>query len=339
MRKDEICLDVIDHPGAWLAADVADESTWVIQVDSDHIRELEKALTGVRDLELTHITRDGFPLPTLGPVLDDVVDTLENGRGFVLLRGIPTQDKPLHDVERLYFGLSTHLGRPILQNRFGSWINHVMVNPGADRDRSYTANQPEPPHSDPAADILGLLCLSGAVIGGMSTLVSAMSVHNSILTHHRELLGLLYKEYCYDKGGAEAPGEPPFIHNQIFGYFEGRLACRYYARNRIDDWSRKSGIPISDVENAAFDLFEETAADPAFQHTFTLRPGDLILLENNYTLHGRTAFDDRGGTQRRHLLRIAVNPYVQRTFPPGFAVYREGWPQTEAPRPEIRTAN
>jgi hypothetical protein len=174
--------------------------------------------------------------------------------------------------------------------------------------------------------------------GGLTSLASAVSVHNHILTHHRELLGLLYKEYCYDRNGSEPPGEPPFDRCQIFGYFEGRLACRYMARHWIDVAAEKTGIPVSGIENAALDLFDSTAADPVFRHDFALRPGDLLLLENSYCLHARTAFED-GDRGQRHLLRMALNPHVQRTFPPNFAAYREGWPQTEAPRPELQPAN
>jgi alpha-ketoglutarate-dependent taurine dioxygenase len=321
MRMAEICLDVVDHPSAWRAADMADESAWTITLDDHHVDELDNALAGVRDRPYDAITRDDFSLPTFSKVLDDVVDIVENGRGFVVLRGIPVERHELDDVRRLYFGLSTYVGRATPQTKSGEMMVDVMVYPDNTSDRGFTHSKGLPFHSD-TADILALLCLAAPESGGLSSVTSAVSVHNHILTHHPELLGLLYKEYCYDKG--EAGGDDRrYFRSQIFGYFEGRLACRYYSRMRLEAAPALTGIPVSPVEIAALDLFEATAADPEFRHDFTLRPGNLLLLSNTYGLHSRTPFDD-GPNQHRHLLRLALNPYQQRAFPAGFAPWRDG---------------
>jgi len=37
------------------------------------------------------ITRESFPLPTLGPALVDVARELIDGRGVVLIRGLPAE--------------------------------------------------------------------------------------------------------------------------------------------------------------------------------------------------------------------------------------------------------
>lgn len=154
-----------------------------------------------------------------------------------------------------------------------------------------------------------------------------MSVHNRILSERPELLGLLYKEYLYDKRGAQEEGESPYYANQIFGYFDGKLACRYYNRGRVESAQEVSGIALSPAERAALDLFEEFAASPELRLDVDLRAGDLMLIDNNVVLHSRTEFSD-SESQRRHLMRLAVNPDRQRVFPEGFAKYREGYPVT-----------
>ena len=45
-----------------------------------------------RGLAIADIRRDDFPLPTLGPVLDRLRVEVLDGRGFVLLRGMPVED-------------------------------------------------------------------------------------------------------------------------------------------------------------------------------------------------------------------------------------------------------
>jgi hypothetical protein len=320
MSVAEICLDVIDHPSAWRATDLTDESTWTIDLDNQQIDEMESALAGVLDRRFEEITRDAFPLPTLGKVLHDAVDTVENGLGFVVLRGVPVARHTVADAQRLFFGLSTYIGRVTPQDRAGTLMIDVMVHP--DSDRGFAHNNAVPFHSD-TSDILTLLCRANAMSGGLNSVSSAVSVHNDILTHHRELLGLLYKEYCYEKG--QAGGDDlPYFRSRIFSYFDGRIACRYYARRRLDAAAALTGVPLSAVETAALDLFEATAADPALRHDFTLRPGDLLLLSNNSSLHARTPYADGDGGQPRHLLRLALNPHQQRTLPPGFAPWRDG---------------
>lgn len=35
------------------------------------------------------MTDDDFPLPSLGPILTQVKDMVQNGRGFALIKGLP----------------------------------------------------------------------------------------------------------------------------------------------------------------------------------------------------------------------------------------------------------
>ena len=44
-----------------------------------------------RSDDVLDITREAFPLPTLGPELAAIADDLVNGRGMVLLRGVPVE--------------------------------------------------------------------------------------------------------------------------------------------------------------------------------------------------------------------------------------------------------
>jgi hypothetical protein len=64
-------------------------------------------------------------LPTLGPVLDRLLAELLNGRGFVLLRGVPVEDRPIAEGAAAYWGIGTYFGNARSQNAQGHLLGHV----------------------------------------------------------------------------------------------------------------------------------------------------------------------------------------------------------------------
>src|ERR1700741_1960721 len=85
-------------PSAWVGADMKKRETeWSYRLSATELSEIEAAVKEVRGrgLDLADITRADFPLPTLGPVLDRLRGDVVNGRGFVLLRGLPVEDRPI----------------------------------------------------------------------------------------------------------------------------------------------------------------------------------------------------------------------------------------------------
>jgi hypothetical protein len=107
---------------------------------------------------------------------------IENGRGFVLLRGISRARYDDAECELLYWGLGVHLGAPVSQNARGHVLGHVrdegriIADPNA---RAYQTNQRMDFHTDMLpVDVLGLFCLRTAKSGGASKLVSALTIHN-----------------------------------------------------------------------------------------------------------------------------------------------------------------
>jgi len=78
-------------PAAWLGPDLAAATDWIRPVCAAAIAECDAALAGLRRRRLTwpDFGREDFPLPTFARELAGVLDELENGRGVVLLRGVP----------------------------------------------------------------------------------------------------------------------------------------------------------------------------------------------------------------------------------------------------------
>ena len=74
-----------------------------------------------------NVKQSDFNLPTLGPKLVGFRDEAVNGRGFVLLRGLPVEQWPVEEVAIAYWGLGTYWGKAQPQNRLHHLLGHVKV--------------------------------------------------------------------------------------------------------------------------------------------------------------------------------------------------------------------
>lgn len=65
----------------------------MLRLTPTHIQELDAAVASVVRSglaeNLQEVTRERFPLPTLEPLLGDLLEQVVWGRGFALIKGIP----------------------------------------------------------------------------------------------------------------------------------------------------------------------------------------------------------------------------------------------------------
>jgi len=299
---------------AWRGSDFAGDDAWVHLVTRAELDELDAALDSVTraGLSALEFTREAFPLPDFGATLAGILDELENGRGFALLRGIPVERYDESSLHRLYWGIAVHLGDMISQNAKGDLIGRVEdvgVDINAMNARGYMTHAALHPHND-SADIVGLLCVRQAREGGQNMIASAMAIYNEILASHPEYLDVLYAGFHYDVRGEGVTGsENEVTRNRVpvYSYFDGRLSCRYNQR-AIETAARKTGRPLTEIEQGALDTMARLTLDPRMRLDFPLQPGDLQLLNNHMVLHARGDFIDWPQRERRRLLlRLWVN--------------------------------
>ena len=178
---------------AWLGTDLAASTDWIRPLAPSAIAECDAALAGLhrRGLAWPHFGREDFPLPTFGRELALVLDELEHGRGVVLLRGFPVERYPADELKNLFWGVGTHLGHIRYQNARGELIGEVRdeiarygevrEGPAVDavlgRSSRSKARSSGPLrfHTD-RCDVVSLLCVRTARAGGLSKVVSAVSV-------------------------------------------------------------------------------------------------------------------------------------------------------------------
>ena len=113
---------------AWYGPDMAKRSDWLMPLSSADVAEVEgvtKALAA-READIAAIKAQDFPLPTLGPRLKARVESeVLNGRGFLLLRGLPVERWTMREAATAFFGLGAHLGSARSQNGKGHVLGHV----------------------------------------------------------------------------------------------------------------------------------------------------------------------------------------------------------------------
>ncbi len=292
---------------AWTRAGIAADDGWVHVLSEAEIDDLDRALQGVRGWKgkLADLSCADFPLPVLAPRLARLEGEVRTGRGFALLRGIPVDRYDDDDVFLMKWGIGTHLGRALSQNTYGDMLGHVFDHGIGDltavRTRGYQTNGALAFHVD-RADMTSLLCLRQGRSGGLSRIVSSMSVHNAILARHPELLAPLYEGLPYIV--VEAAGAIQTWNGPVFGLADGVLSCSF-RRNTIQKAIDSPDVTLAPPQAAALACMDEAMEDPALVYEMELRPGDVQFVNNYTVMHGRTAFADGADKgQRRHLVRL-----------------------------------
>ena len=281
---------IIRGPAAWIGPEIQNDRSWIYQIDAGAVEEIDAALAHVKRSGMRiPFCKEAFPLPRFTAELDRIVDEIENGRGFVLIRGIPRQRYSDDDCELLYWGLGVHLGTPISQNARGHLLGHVRDEGRVQGDpnaRAYQTRQRMDFHTDLLPmDIVGLFCARTAKSGGESKVVSALTIHNVLREERPDLLDVLYRPFNVDWRGEEPAGERPFFSLPMFSARDGKVTTRivsvpYYKSTAR--WGEQYAPTPLQLE--ALERVQETANRPELVLSMDFREGDIQLLNNHTTL-------------------------------------------------------
>ena len=308
-------------PAAWKGPVIGTNSDWKLELGSNEIAELLAAVTSSesRRVAPAEITIADFPLPRLGPRLDGVLDELLEGRGFVLLRGIPVQSMSERQCDIALWGIGAHLGIPIPQNSAGDLIVHVR-DEGRDYSdphvRGYETSAALEYHSD-SADLVGLMCLRPARRGGESTIVSAVTVHDELVDSRPDLAALLHEPWWHDRRSGDGPES--FFTCPLWAW-QGRRLYAHYGRAYIESAERGEGVPALRAEQIeALDAVDRLTRSEELALNMQFRPGDLQFLNNYTVFHARTGYEDwPDSARRRDLGRLWLVVRRPLDLPPDF---------------------
>ncbi|MBT7452127.1 MAG: TauD/TfdA family dioxygenase, partial [Rhodospirillaceae bacterium] len=253
-------------PAAWYADDMAKKSNeWIYPLSQRQIGELMDRVKKIESdgVDIKDITRENFPLPNIGPAMEDIYHELTEGRGFVLLRGLPVQEMTTWQAGAAFFGMGTYLGQAVSQNPMGHLLGHVK-NLGKDYAdpmvRGYQTAAQMNFHSD-QCDYVGLMCMHPAKSGGASLIASSITVHNEMQKRRPDLAAALCNIFHFTKHGEVKEGEDPFYCMPIFGFRDGYLSIRAGGAH-VRKAQTLPGVPkFTETDIEALDMFQELAKE------------------------------------------------------------------------------
>lgn len=300
----------IKGAGAWKSTDIEFAKDGLHILDADELREIDGALQHLHscgELDLPEITPATFPLDRVGNFMRRLPQRLASGRGFLMLRGLPRQHYSEDDMARIYLGLGSYIGKPMVQSYLGDVLGHVIdVSDVEPKSRGYRKGGGLLMHTD-SCDIVALMCLRTAASGGESRVASALAVFNEVAEKRPDLFDILSKGLHLkraDEDGRHATrtysaDRVPFITQQ-----EDDVVC--YLPTGYARLAEKSGErPYTKEESEALYYVRKVAASPEFYIDMGFKEGDIQFLNNRTVMHGRTDYTDAEAIpDRRHLLRL-----------------------------------
>jgi len=302
----------VTGPAAWRGEDLQDRDDWIVRLGEADLDEIERGLAGVADTPAERIAAGDVALPGLRDRLRGVADTLQDGCGFVLVRGLAVPNRfDDHQAAKVFCAIGHYLGTPVSQSRRGELLGHLqnLGQPGAFQ-RRFATSEATAFHND-RTDIVGLMCLRPARFGGESLLVSTMTLYNIVLQEHPEYLPILYKPFAKDLMNEQQPGAPGWELLPLFcyesGYLSGTTSTSWFiSAMRFPDVPR-----LSAEEMSCFLFLESLPKRPRLSLSMMLEPGDIQFVNNFTIMHTRTSFvdDPDDPARQRHLLRLWLSHF------------------------------
>ena len=314
----------IQGPSAWYGPDLTRRPHWLEYLSSTEVVEVERAVKRLasESCDIVTIRSEDFPLPTLAVRLRRLLDEVLNGRGFVLLRALPVGTWTKREAAIAFFGIGTHIGNARSQNAQGHVLGHVKDLGSSSRDpavRIYQTRERQTYHTD-SSDVVCLMCLRPAKSGGLSSLVSSVTIFNEMRRRRPDLLRVLFAPIETDRRGEALEGQKPYFKIPVFSWHK-RFLSATYQRQYIESARRFADVPpLTPIQIEALDLFDSLANDPSLHLFMEFQQGDIQIVHNHTILHDRTAFDDWPDAERkRHLLRLWLAPTNARPLPSVYA--------------------
>ncbi len=333
LRTEE--LSPVSGPAAWYGPHMATQSdSWIYHLSKAHIAEFMEAIDAVRNREVLEIRKSDFRLPKLGELLREIRAETLHGRGFSLLRGIPVSALSSREAAIGFWGIGQHLGQAVSQNGKGHVLGHVQdlgLDYASPQARGYQTSARLPYHTD-SSDLVCLLSLQTPQSGGLSSIVSSVTVYNELLRANPEFVELLTNPVYRTRWGEVPEGKKPYSEIPVFNPHQGNVITTY-VRSAIRKGQKLAGVPrLTDEHEKAFDRIDALAGDAALRLDMEFQVGDIQILNNHQIMHSRTAYKDHDEpARRRHLLRLWLACEDGPALPPVMTTTHQG--TTKSGRP------
>lgn len=210
--------------------------------------------------------------------------------GFGLLRNVPVKEGMVAEVgDHLGFTRVTNYGRlfDVISVPNPNNLANTSLGLGVHSDNPYR-------HPSPGVQLLH--CLISDAPGGDTLLVDGFAAAETLRQENPgafALLSTVPMTFRYSSSNAELEARQTLITADMDG-----VITAVHFNNRSADWLDAPG-DLAGRWYAAYRTFAKILKRNERELIFNLGPGDLVVMQNDRALHGRTAFDPNLG--RRHL--------------------------------------
>jgi len=310
---------------AWRGADVKSKAQFTHTLHDEHLWELDRYVERVANKPVQDIVEEDIDAPKTRAFMNTARGEVMSGYGMVIITGADLKRYSRAQFERISWALGLYMGTPISQSVFGERIAHVRQEAHNPSGRGYRSNRELLPHTD-TPDVLALMCVQIAKEGGWSTAVSALTIHNELLTHHPEHLPALYRGFPFFRLGQELADQTPVspYNVPVFCNVEGAVSCMYVP-HLLRSAAKALNTPMPDDLVAAMDEFDRLATRSDMALSYGFDQGDIFFINNRTLLHSRTEYVDHDEPDlKRDLLRLWVDmPQSRRPIVPEMDPYQQ----------------
>ena len=231
---------------------------------------------------------------------------LETGTGIIRIQTENILDHVSKPTE-WFLDWCKQIGTPVSQSADGDLVLSVRnksFGKNDSRTRGPNTNKKLSFHTD-RCDVIAFLCLMPAKNGGENQVIESQVIEKIIQLERPELHSILKQKYPLKRHSVDSANEKPYVMQPIFSECQGYFACSYL-RVLIDRADSDKNCPsLSKEQRDAINFLDEVCERKELQLRFTMKRGDILLLNNWTLLHRRTAFKDyQDPKMRRHLLRV-----------------------------------
>ena len=295
--------DLPERPLVERAAMQSDGSVRVAWKDEEHLSTYPAAFLSAHDLKSAHaapirfwgadlaaLPEGDWPAMARDPAAELAWLEAYHAHGFGLLRNVPPRPGMVAEVgDHLGFVRTTNYGRlfDVISMPDPNNLANTALGLGVHSDN---------PYRDPTPGVQLLHCLVSDAPGGDSLLVDGFAAAEQLrawAADQFELLTRVPASFRFADKDADLQTRTPLISVD----FEGRLTAVHFNNRSFAGID----VPVDLIEPwyEAYRNFAQILKQPERELIFRLAPGDLLVMQNERALHGRTAFDPNLG--RRHL--------------------------------------
>ncbi|KAI8961856.1 Clavaminate synthase-like protein [Daldinia sp. FL1419] len=282
------------------------ELRYVHHLTNEHLAEIRSAKDHFKSLELDGdlVSRDNFPLPTLGPKLDELSQDVHNGSGLCVVRGINPEDYSVEDLTIVWLGIQAYIAdQRGCQDHQGNMLVHIVADNSSELKLGHHRHSTSAIsfHNEEAGDVVAWLTRSTAASGGKCIVASAYTIYNILAAHRPDIIRTLAK--------SDWPfAFPRFQCRPLLFYHNSKLMMNFGRTPLLGNaiHPRPEHLPkLNDRQREALDVVEAIAQ--AVQLEIKTQAGDMHFINNLAVLHRREGFVDGDSPQyKRHLVRMRL---------------------------------